>query len=449
MTKIFVLRVNSLLSSVDSTLRFGSDNEVVIPLAVIDELQNYRGKPEKRRIADSILEYLESFDVEKLFNVGVRQANGSILRVVMNYHNVNATRMEGISDTDWRIFQVCLGLQKENKDKKVILVSKKNVIRIKARALGINAEDFRDDLFPSPSEQYQGRISIETTARAVDRFFQEKYLPISEVIEPRVEWVPNMFVEGRAIDSNQSFLGRYDGEKIVPLVFSSKVYPYGLTAKNAGQKMLMECLLMDWEKAPLVIAKGGAGTGKTYCSLAVALYGIDNSQYSRILVATPSETVGNEKLGFLPGDIRDKISPYLGGIRDNLSMLLGANSRNCNSKREPVESGEYYFEKGIIQVQPIGFLRGRTIVNSIFIIDETQNIDPGDIKSIVTRAAEGSKFIFLGDPTQVDNPKLNERYNGLVYLSEKFKGNPLCWQITLKNEESVRSELSTIASKIL
>ena len=113
------------------------------------------------------------------------------------------------------------------------------------------------------------------------------------------------------------------------------------------------------------------------------------------------------------------------------------------------EEGDYYFDKGTIQVQPIGFLRGRTIVNSIFIIDETQNIDPGDIKSIVTRAAEGSKFIFLGDPTQVDNPKLNERYNGLVYLSEKMKDNELCWQISLKNEESVRSKLSTIASGIL
>ena len=449
MTKIFVLRVNSLLSSVDSTLRFGSDNEVVVPLAVIDELQNYRGKPEKRRIADSILEYIESFDVEKLFNVGVRQANGSILKVVKNYHNVNAIRMEGISDTDWRIFQVCLGLQEENKDKRVVLVSKKSVIRIKARALGINAEDFRDDLFPSPAEQYQGRVSIETTAKAVDKFFQEKYLPISEVINSRIEWVQNMFVEGRTIDSNQSFLGRYDGEKIVPLIFSSNKYPYGITAKNAGQRMLMECLLMDWEKAPLVIAKGGAGTGKTYCSLAVALSGIEDGQYSRILVATPSETVGNEKLGFLPGDIRDKISPYLGGIRDNLSMLINGNGRKNNSKKEPQEHGEYYFETGMIQVQPIGFLRGRTIVKSIFIIDETQNIDPGDIKSIVTRAAEGSKFIFLGDPTQVDNPKLNERDNGLVYLSEKFKGNPLCWQITLKNEESVRSELSTIASKIL
>ena len=145
--------------------------------------------------------------------------------------------------------------------------------------------------------------------------------------------------------------------------------------------------------------------------------------------------------------MKEKVSPYLGGIYDNLSILI--NGTKKNEKGEKLENGEYLFEKGVIQVQPIGFLRGRTITNSIFIIDETQNIDPGDIKSIVTRAAVGSKFIFLGDPTQVDNPKLNERYNGLVYLSEKMKGNPLCWQVSLKNEESVRSELSTIASKIL
>ena len=114
--------------------------------------------------------------------------------------------------------------------------------------------------------------------------------------------------------------------------------------------MLMECLLMDWKTAPLVIAKGGAGTGKTYCSLAVSLLGIDNHQYSRILVATPSETVGNEKLGFLPGDVRDKISPYLGGIRDNLSILLNGNGKKNNSKKEPVENGEYYFdENGVLQ----------------------------------------------------------------------------------------------------
>ena len=163
----------------------------------------------------------------------------------------------------------------------------------------------------------------------------------------------------------------------------------------------------------------------------------------------PSETVGKEEGGCCTGDVKEQISLYLGGIRDNLAIVMKGRERANSKYDENIETGEYYFEKNIIQVQPIGFLRGRTIVNSIFIIDETQNIDPGDIKSIVTRAATGSKFIFLGDPTQVDNPKLNERYNGFVYLSEKCKGTPECWQVTLNGTESVRSKLSTIASQIL
>ena len=448
MTKIFVLRINSLVSSADSIMRFGSDNIVVIPLAVLDELQVYRGKPEKKRVAEMILSYLETFDVRKLMNEGVKQANGSILKIAENYHEISID-MDGLSETDKRIFQVCLGIQCENKDKKVVLVSKNNAIRIKARALGINAEDFRDDLFPAPSEQYSGRTVLSTTSSHIDSFFEKKYLDISNIIgNIDVDWVTNMFVEVKSIDSQQSFLGRYDGEKIVPLLFIGQ-RPYEASPKNVGQKFLLECLLTNWEKAPLVIAKGGAGTGKTYLSLASALQGIEVKEYSRLLVATPSETVGNEKLGFLPGDMKDKVSPYLGGIRDNLSILINGKGGNINKSSRHIENGEYYFETGIIQVQPIGFLRGRTIVNSIFIVDETQNIDPGDIKSIVTRAATGSKFIFLGDPTQVDNPKLNERYNGLVYLSEKFKGIPDCWQVTLGNSESVRSRLSTIASQIL
>ena len=447
MSKIFVLRITSLLSSADSTLRFGTDNEVVIPIAVVDELQSYRGKPEKKKIAESILEYLETFDVQKLMNQGVRQSNGSILRIEKNHHDIDIV-MDGITDTDRRIFQVCKGIQDRNKDKKVILVSKNNAIRIKARALGIMAEDFRDDLFPAPSEQYTGRVEIETTSELIKKFWKTGYLQISEIPNSDISWVQNMFLKLHSAKGGENAYGRYDGEKIVPLVFGGNNYPYGIMAKNSGQIILMECLLTDWEKAPLVIAKGGAGTGKTYCSLAAALQGIDDKKYSRILVATPSETVGNEKLGFLPGDMKDKISPYLGGIKDNLSLLINGKTKR-SSKNQPNENGEYYFECGQIQVQPIGFLRGRTITNSVFIIDETQNIDPGDIKSIVTRAAEGSKFIFLGDPTQVDNPKLNERYNGLVYISEKFKGNPLCWQVSLQNDESVRSELSTIASKIL
>lgn len=450
MSKIFVLRVKSLLSSVDSTLRFDSDNEVVIPLAVFDQLQNYQGKPEKAKIAEAILDYWESFDAEALFGKGVKQSNGSILRIAKNYHETEV-KLDGISETDRRVFQVCQGLKNENPNKKVILVSKSKGIRLKARSIGIEAEDFKDDLFPLPQDQYSGRKKILVPTAMIDKFYSQKELKITDISQAdRITWITNMFLEMKSIDSNSSALARYDGEKIVPLVFNDDIYPYGITAKNAGQRILMECLLRDWSDAPLVIAKGGAGTGKTFCSLAFALSMLDRANGHRILVATPSETVGNERLGYLPGDVRDKISPYLGGIKDNLSILLNSGkNKDKKDSKELHEQGEYYFERGLIEVQPIGFLRGRTIVNSTFIIDETQNIEPGDIKSIVTRAAEGSKFIFLGDPTQVDNPKLNERYNGLVYLSEKMKGNPLCWQVTLSNSESVRSELSTIASVIL
>ena len=448
MTKMFVLRINSLMSSPSSPLRFGTDNEVVIPLAVIDQLQGYKGMPEKKKVAESILSYIETFDIQKLMNGGERQANGSILKIEKNFHNIHID-MEGITSIDKRVFQVCLGLQQENPDKKVVLVSKNKAIRIKARALGINAEDFKDDLFPTPAEQYTGRIHLETTADSINRFFKNKFMPISEIIgSSKIEWVCNMFTEVKAVDNNQCFIGRYDGEKIVPLVFGEANYPMGISAKNAGQRMLIECLLMDWEKAPLVIAKGGAGTGKTFCTLAAALQGYEDDKYSRVLLAAPPETVGKE-VGYLPGDIKDKFFPHMSGIMDNLDILINGSKKYGKSDKNYVESGQYYFEQNITQLKPIGYLRGSTIVNSIFIIDETQNIDPGDIKSIVTRAAEGSKFVFLGDPTQVDNPKLNERYNGLVYLSEKFKGNPLCWQISMKNEESVRSTLSTIASKIL
>ena len=169
-------------------------------------------------------------------------------------------------------------------------------------------------------------------------------------------------------------------------------------------------------------------------------------------MVTRSVTV-TEQIGFLPGDIEAKLSPYLAGIKDNLSILIHGSGKNRKETRSfdkgAYEDGTFFFERGIVQIQVIGFLRGRSIVDTYFIIDETQNIEPDTIKSIVTRAAEGSKFIFLGDPTQIDNPHLTERDNGLVYLSEKMKGNPMCAQISLSGDESVRSELAREAAKIL
>lgn len=448
--KTFVLRTNSLLSSTDSTLRFGSDNEVVIPLAVIDELQHYKGRPEKCKVASQILEYLETFDIQELTSKGVMQENGSILKIAKNYHDVEV-KLEEISDKDRRIYQVCLGIKKEFPEKKVILISKNASARIKARMLGIEAEDFRDDLFPVLSEQYTGREKIYVSSEAMDKFYKENELSLTEVYEgEKIHWEQNMFVEIHSHDSNGSALGRYDGKKLVHLTFDQSQRPCGIMTKNAGQRMLMESLMQNWEEAPLVLAKGPAGTGKTYCALAYALSQLDDitSKHSRIIVAAPSETVGNEKLGYLPGEIENKMSPYIGGIKDNLNQIK-RNSKNSSRDEDYENPADYYIKAGLIEIQPVGFVRGRTITDSIVIVDETQNIDPGDIKSIVTRAGKNSKFIFLGDPSQVDNPKLNERYNGLVYLSEKMKGLSQCWQITMEGEESVRSELSKLAAQIL
>lgn len=262
----------------------------------------------KRKIAEEILSYLENFDVQQLTQKGVKQANGCILRIEKNFHDISID-MGGITENDKRIFQVCLGLKDKHKDKRVVLVSKNKAIRIKARMLGIIAEDFRDDLFPTPAEQYSGRVKVTTTTNAIDNFYQKNFMDIADINKNMdITWVTNMFVEGKSIDGRQSFLGRYDGEKIVPLIFSGK-RPYGAIPENIGQTFWLECLQTDWERAPLVIAKGGAGTGKTYLSLATALQGFDSKNFSRILVATPSETVGNEKLGFLPGDMKERFLP--------------------------------------------------------------------------------------------------------------------------------------------
>ena len=248
-----------------------------------------------------------------------------------------------------------------------------------------------------------------------------------------------------------SGLGRYTNGKIVQLQHNERL-PQGCRALNIEQKMLWECLLAPPEIAPLVVVKGAAGTGKTYCSIAMALDKLkgysEEELYDQILVATPTVTVSGENIGYLPGDIEDKVGPYLGGIMDNLKAFFRERNKDYDNLQLR-QCAEELFERGFIEIQPIGFLRGRTIPKTVFIIDETQNIRPSDIQDIVTRAAKGSKFIFLGDPDQINNPELNTRYNGLVYLSEKMKGNALCWQITLNSEKSIRSNLAQEALKIL
>ena len=444
MSKIFVLRTSALLSSRESTLKFGDDNIIVIPLAVVDELRKMRHESaEKERIAKGILEYLNSFPVSELMEKkGVVQKNGRTLMVAQNFNDINI-EVEGLTIPELRTLQVCKGLKRENIGMEVILVTNNLSLQLKAKLFGIKAESFKDEIFPKLSDQYTGRQIAYTSDDTIDLFYGKGMINKEEIFDyKKIEFVENEFFVLNS--ESKSALGVFKNGRIVKLNYSNSS-PYGITPKNVGQKFMLEALQSD---CPLVVIKGSAGTGKTFCALAAALEQTErNSTFSRILV-TRSVT-STEKYGYLPGDIEKKLSPYLAGVKDNLAILINGKHKKNKMNDETYEEGDYYFEKGIVQIQAIGFLRGRSIVDTYFIIDETQNIEPDTIKSIVTRASEGSKFVFLGDPTQIDNPSLTERYNGLVYLSEKMKGNPLCMQVALDDSESVRSKLAREAAKIL
>ena len=447
--KIFVLRTESILSSTKSTLKFDSDNCVVIPMAILENLYRYEGLAEKKKLARSFCEYISTFSRRELLSKkGARQKNGSVIRLVDNEGmSERIEKINNLSTLDKRVFEVCRLLKEEDKNQ-VILISQNPVIRIKAYQLGIKAEPFKDEIFPEPKDQYKGFITVETSQTEFNKFYREDSLSIKSIYKAyNIEWIENMFV--RIVSGNHSTIGRYTEGKIVPLEYSKKI-PNGYKSLNDEQTLLWECLLAPPKIAPLVVVKGAAGTGKTFCSLAYALENLKkfgtNALYNQIYVGTPVEY--GEDIGYLPGDISSKVSPVLGGIFDNLESIFREKNPEADNLMIQDQIDEV-FERKFIEIQVIGFLRGRTIPHKCFIIDETQNVAPNDIKKIVTRAAEGSKFIFLGDPEQVGNPDLNERYNGLVYLSEKFKGKSRCWQITLDSKKSVRSELAQDALDVL
>ena len=455
MKKTFVLRTEAVLSSENATLRFGDDNTIVIPMAILENLYKYKGFPEKQRLASKFIEYIASISMQELLSErGFKQKNGSYLRVVDNRLELDAKikGLQNISNLDGRVYQVCFDLKKSEKQDNVILISKNPTIRLKAEKIGIEAQPFKDELFPAPLDQYKGYLDVYASQATVSKLFSDGEFSIDEIYHAeQVNWMENMFLIIHTETS--SALGRYTNGKIVPLKYSKKL-PNGYKALNLEQTMLWECLLTPPEEAPLVVVKGAAGTGKTFCSLAMALERLKrysdkgNELYDQILVASPTVTVSNECIGYLPGDIDEKVGPYLGGIMDNLKAIFRQKNPYFNNA-ELKSTAQMLFDQEYIEIQPIGFLRGRTIPYMCFIIDETQNIRPSDIKDIVTRSAKGSKFIFLGDPDQVNNPELNSRYNGLVYLSEKMKGNSLCWQVTLSSEKSVRGDLARAALEIL
>jgi len=402
-------------------------NDVVIPLIVLDELDRFKDKPgllgENARYVNRFLD-----DLRKVGSLhdGIPTTNDQTIRVDINAYDVP----EGLDANtgDNKIIGAAVAL-KESSPGPVVMVTKDINFRIKCDSLSIHAEDYyKDRIVRSASEIYTGQEEFEVEdPTLVNRFFD------LGSIDPRdldYDLHSNQFVTVKC--GNQSLIGVNRGGKIQHLS-NNMGKTVGISARNKEQKFAIDLLTRDEVK--LVTMTGIAGSGKTFLTLMAGLSGLQDKKYDRIVITRSLQTVGKE-IGFLPGDIDDKMSPWLSPILDNFRTAF-----------KDVTYFEMMRQKGQIEVSPLAFIRGRTFNNTFLIVDEAQNSTIHELKTIITRIGENSKVVLLGDTDQIDTPYLDSLSNGLTIIVEKFKNYDIAGHITLMKGE--RSELATLASQVI
>lgn len=469
MTKTYVLDTNILIHSPYALHSF-DDNKVILPIAVLEELDKIKNEESERGAnARQAIRYLEQLRQTGNLFEGVSLKTGGFLKIEANFIQVELPYGLGTDSNDNRILKVCKGLSEMGES--VVLVTKDIIVRLKSQKIGITAEDFTTEQSPHLKEQYTGRLDVYTSDKAMNEFKKKGlspehiYLPVNakEIVSSSTDSAPDMAALRQAVQPvyNQFFiihsetnekktlLGRFNGNLIVPLK-TLKEEPFGVKPINVGQKFLQEALMTEADAAPLVIVKGPAGTAKTFYSLAVGLdrvFGAEKKDYRRILITRPNVQFDDD-IGFLPGTEQEKIAPFLRPIIDNLEILVDRDEKErYKNEKELRGKIDELFSRGIIMAEAMNFIRGRSITHTYLIIDEAQNLTPKQVKGIVTRVGKGTKVILLGDPAQIDHPLLDERTNGLSYASENMKGSPLCYQITMLTEECERSALALDAAE--
>ena len=463
MIKTYVIDTNVLIQAPYALHRF-EENQVILPVVVLEELDHLKkADGEKGANARAAIRILENLRQKGDLLSGVALENGGSLRVEKNFVDVELPPDLPDEKMDNRILKVCLGLKRQaeaasGQEQTVVLVTKDILLRIKAQIIGIRAEDFAAEQVSGRDEQYTGRAEAYVPEEQL-KDFKKKGIPAQVLYQvdeagntSQVFLEENQFVVLKGDQSaKKALLGRMQGGRVVPLTYK-KSKPYGVSPRNAGQYFLQEALMQPASQAPLVIVKGAAGTAKTFYALAVGLEKVLNNptgEYRRIMVSRPNAQFDAD-IGFLPGDEQEKISPLMRPVIDNLEQLVDSDDETrYEDERELKGKIDEIFDRGLIQAEALNFIRGRSIVKTYLMIDEAQNMTPGQVKGIITRAGEGTKIILLGDPGQIDRPFLDERTNGLSYAAEHMKGSPLCWQITMNGKECERSALAMDGGKRL
>jgi len=439
--KSFVLDTNVLLHNPAALTSF-ADNEVVIPIDVIEELDHFKTKGDHLGFsARQVIRHLDALRGEGSLSQGVAVAEtGGTVRVELETDRELPPGLRA-GKADNRIIGVAYHLHLQGIP--AVFVSKDMNARIKSGALGITTMDFEKQKVDF-DRFYEGWTQRSVSPQDLETFRTTGSLPLEAVSGEADDLVPNQFIE-LATERNVRELGRVTGDPlaVTALRYEPRVKPYGIRARNLQQRMALELLLDD--EVQLVTLVGRAGTGKTLLALAAGLHCVVKEEaYERVLVSRPIVPLGRD-IGYLPGSKEAKLSTWMQPIFDNLEFLLRqeAGQRRVNVDRRTSE----LMSSQLLQLEAITYIRGRSIPDQYIIVDEAQNLTPHEVKTVISRAGEGSKVVLTGDPYQIDNPYLDSASNGLTYSAERFKGQALSGHVML--ERSERSTLAGLAAELL
>lgn len=441
--KIFVLDTNVLIHNPRAMFSF-EDNHVVIPIVVIEEIDQFKkGLDEKSRNARQIGRYLDDLRHSGSLQEGVLTDTGGLIQVTVNPEVITeAGKLMFMDKNDNMIIGTALYFKNKYPDSQVILVSKDVNVRIKADTMGLVAENFEtgtvdfDEFYTGwTHEELDAKLFTElSTKQSINNVFEGLY--------------PNQFVRVTSTAKDNAILNlRYKQEdnKLYKLNHYTGQDVFGITARNYEQEMALDLLLDD--DVQLVSLSGKAGTGKTLLAMAAGLSKvIDSERYKRLVISRPISPLGKD-LGYLPGSKAEKFNPWMQPIYDNMDILLSLNDDKSTQgpKGKKKASIEDFMDYGFLELEPLTYIRGRSLPDQFIIIDEAQNLSPHEMKTIITRAGQNTKIVLTGDPYQIDIPYLDAVSNGLSVAVEKLKVEPMVGHITLDIGE--RSALADLAAK--
>jgi PhoH-like ATPase len=429
-----VVDTNIILFDALAITKF-QEADIHVPISVIEEVDRFKRDPgENGRNARQFSRFIDMLREKGSLASGVQLDNSeTFVYINTDYQMAGLPSEIDPNKADNRILATAMALQKQHPRNLVELITKDINLRIKADVLGVVAKDYEPEGL-STENMYEGYQELELAPDKVDLFFREKKIAVDAKLQAN-----QYVIMKNSANPNHSAIGRYSiNEKaVVPLVSGTNGV-WGIHARNVEQSFALDCLLND--EILFVSLVGKAGTGKTLLAIAAGLHKtLDEGIFQRLLVSRPIFPMGRD-IGYLPGDIEQKLNPWMQPIFDNVEFLMGADKKAAGRAQELIN-------QGMLNIEPLTYIRGRSIPKQYLIVDEAQNLTPHEIKTIITRAGRGTKVVLTGDVYQIDNPYVDSANSGLTYAVEKFKGHGIAAHVTLNKGE--RSELAELAANIL